>query len=157
MNKMGKNKTIKANFANLAIPEDRTRETFYDKDIATGQVVEVNVYEPTEEQNKKISKLLENFIKSKQTEKDSNLLYLKIMELITDIDFGDLTDAQKLKVFENPNSLLQLVTTEISIMLVNKTRIGTKTMEYLNVLSNNDIQTAIKKAEEDTKKGSKKK
>lgn len=131
---------MKANLANLCIAEDRIRETFFDKDRVTGEPVEVNVYEPTDEQEIEIERLLREHATSKKTKNKDELLYLSLIKMLTDIDFGDLTEEQQLKIYSNPTDLLKLVTTEISMIIVNKTRVGTKKIEFLKMLPDSDIE-----------------
>ena len=131
---------MKASFANLGVSENRIRETFHDKDRVTGKVVEVNVYEPTSEQEIEIEKLLKDHATNKNGKDADDLLYLELIKMLTDIDFGKISKTKQLEIFNNPTDLLKLVTTEISMIIVNKTRVGSKKLEFLTMLPQEELK-----------------
>lgn len=82
----------------------------------------IQIYNPTEEVRKEILQLLEGGRKGFEKVELSNIALLKSISLLTDIEFGDLTEEEAHEIVCNPNEMLEVVNSEISIIHISLLR-----------------------------------
>lgn len=78
----------------------------------------VVVYNPTEEEEKLILKVLEESREGENVRVNGRKI-LKMMELLTDIELDDLTEEEALDIINNPNELLQAINIELNSIMLN--------------------------------------
>lgn len=74
----------------------------------------VEIYNPTDEVRLEILRLLEGGRKDFEKVELSNMALLKSIALLTNIDFGDLTDEEAHAIVNNPGDILEAVNNEVS-------------------------------------------
>ena len=86
--------------------------------IENSSVDKVVVYNPTEDDERLILKVLEES-RDGDNVQVSGLKVLRMMEMLTDIDLSDLTDEQAVEIINNPNELLQAINIELNSIMLN--------------------------------------
>ena len=81
-------------------------------------IEKVVVYNPTEEEEKLILKILEES-RDGDNVQVNGMKVLRLMEMLTDIELGDLTEEQAVEIIANPNELLQAINIELNSIMLN--------------------------------------
>ena len=81
-------------------------------------IEKVVVYNPTEEEEKLILKILEES-RDGDNVQVNGMKVLRLMEMLTDIELGDLTEEQAIEIIANPNELLQAINIELNSIMLN--------------------------------------
>ena len=108
----------------------KVRWVFYEQDgkvlrnhenpekLMESPIEKVVVYNPTEDDERLILKVLEES-RDGDNVQVNGIKILRLMEMLTDIELGELTEEQALEIIANPNELLQAINIELNSIMLN--------------------------------------
>lgn len=108
----------------------------------------ISIYNPTTEQKEHIMTILDENNDGKEISVEGTTI-LRLMEIVTDIEFDDLDDEEALEIVNNPNEMLQAVNVELNKLLIEVVKQRYETMATLNTLPEPMLKEILaKKVEE---------
>lgn len=94
----------------------------------------VTVFNPSLKDKEHIIDILDNNTNEDGEISVSGAPFLVLMQLVTDIDFGELTDEEALEIVDNPNDMLEAVNLELNRLLIDIVKQRYETMKTLTSL-----------------------
>lgn len=108
----------------------------------------VKVFNPTTEQKQAVIDILDANNNGEEIEV-GGVAILKLMEIVTDIEFGDLTEEEALEIVNNPNAILEAVNLELNRMFIDIVKQRYEAMTTLNSLPEPLLKDILEKQIED--------
>lgn len=111
----------------------------------------VKVFNPTDEQKQIVIDILDANNNGEEIEV-SGLAMLRLMEVVTDIEFGDLSNEEALDIVDNPNAILEAVNLELNRIFIEIVKQRYETIATLNSLPEPLLKDILEKQMEDIEK-----